>query len=105
MHYVDRGIVWLTSLSSPLLVWAFLPFLRGRRDALYKCSTQRLAGICGRLDSDQDISEATARALIPIQPISSSSTFEIENDKRSEEADTPPQERKYPLELDRKAKE
>lgn len=57
------------------------------------------------MDSDQDISEAAARALIPIQPISSSSTFEIENDKRSEEADTPPRERKYPLELDRKAKE
>ena len=100
-QYVRRGIVWLTSLSSPLLVWAFLPYLRGRHNALCKCNAQRLAGICGRLDSEQDGSESGA--LLPLQP--RTSTMETERDKGSKEAGEHQRERTYPMELDREAKE
>ena len=90
------GIVWLTSLSSPLLVWAFLPYLRGRRDALCKCSAQRLAGICGGgSDSEEEAAEGVARALFALQPTSSSSTSATEtapaqpgSTRRSENAPT-----------------
>ncbi len=48
------GIVWLTSLTSPLLVWAWLPFLRGQRGGLWECSTARLlvvGGVEGRKEA------------------------------------------------------
>ena len=58
------GIVWLTSLTSPLLVWAWLPFLRGQRGGLCECSTARLLGVCGV----EGRKEAVAIPLRPAAP-------------------------------------
>eukprot|EP01044_Picomonas_judraskeda_P022878 COSAG03_NODE_5840_length_1164_cov_1.862911_2_plen_96_part_00 len=88
------GIVWLTSLSSPLLVWAFLPYLRGDRGiALCKCSGQRLAGVCGGLGSGEEAAEVAARALItPHSTTGSSSAVAAEKAGSAARTDARPSE-------------
>ena len=50
-------------------VWAWLPYLRGRKGQVCACNAARLMGICGVLDAEGGEEVAAGKVVSPLLPV------------------------------------